>query len=142
MAGRLPMPARTRRSRLAWKKRRRWHSRPAVLAFVDYKFGAGRGTFRDGGSATGWRDGAAIQSQVPPPSQHAIDATIAYCEYVYRRYGRFPTSSGPFRTVLAYQAQHMDADFYDHFYRPDALSETQRQHSSNGTTATSTQPAP
>lgn len=114
--------------------------RDAVLAFVDYKFGAGRGTFRDGGSATAWLDGAAIQSQVPPPSQQAIDATIAYCEYVYHRYGRFPTSSGPFRTVLAYQAQHVDADFYDRFYRPDALSETQRHHSSNGTTATSTQP--
>ena len=42
-------------------------------------------------------------------------AKIAYCDYVYKRYGRFPARSGPFRTVLAYQAHHLDTDFYDHF---------------------------
>jgi hypothetical protein len=93
----------------------------AVLAFVDYKFAAGTGTFRDGGAATAWRDGAAIQRGIPPYSDQAIAATIAYCEYIYRRYGRFPASSGPFRTVLAYQAHHLDPAFYDAFYRPDAL---------------------
>ncbi|HEX6290865.1 MAG TPA: hypothetical protein VFZ66_16895 [Herpetosiphonaceae bacterium] len=100
----------------------------AVRAYVDYKFGAGRGTFRDGGAATAWRDGAAIQAAVPPPSEQAIAATIAYCEYVYRRYGRFPANSGPFRTILAYQAHHPDPDFYDRFYQPGVLSTAQRQH--------------
>ena len=115
--------------------------RDAVLAFVDYKFGPERGTFRDGGSTTGWRDGSAIQAQVPLPGQKAIDATIAYCEYVYRRYGRFPASNGPFRTVLAYQAHHVDTDFYDHFYRPEALNATQRQHSLDDVTPASARPA-
>lgn len=114
--------------------------RDAVLAFVDNKFGAGRGTFRDGGSATAWRDGNAIQAEVPPPSRKAIDATIAYCEYVYRRYGRFPAGSGPFRTVLAYQAHHVDTHFYDRFYRPEALNQTQRQHNTDDMTPTSAQP--
>ena len=41
---------------------------------------------------------------------------------------RFPAYSAPFRTVLAHQATHVDVDFYDRFYHPDALSETQRQH--------------
>jgi hypothetical protein len=114
--------------------------RDAVLAFVEYKFGAG-GTFRDGGSATGWRDGAGVQSEIPPPSQRAIDATIAYCEYVYRRYGRFPAGSGPFRTVLAYQAQHVDADFYERFYRPDMIGENQRQHEPHSATQPVDRPA-
>ena len=35
----------------------------AVLAFLDYKYAEGRGTFRDGGAVTGWRDGAAIQAE-------------------------------------------------------------------------------
>ncbi len=35
---------------------------------------------------------------------------------------------GPFRSILAHQAHHLDLDFYEKFYRPDALSETQRQH--------------
>lgn len=93
----------------------------AVLAFVDYKYAAGKGTFRDGGAATGWRDPAAVQAGIPRYSDRTIAATIAYCEYIYRRYGRFPASSGPFRTILAYQAHHLDPDFYDKFYRPEAV---------------------
>jgi hypothetical protein len=97
----------------------------AVLAFVDYKYGQGTGTFRDGGAATGWRDSAAVQSGIPRYSDRAIAATIACCEYIYRRYGRFPANSGPFRTVLAYQAHHLDPEFYARHYRPDALSAAQ-----------------
>ncbi len=80
----------------------------AVLAFVDYKYAAGRGTLRDGGAATAWTDGAAVQAGIPRYSDQAIAATIAYGEYVYRRYGRFPAASGPFRTALAYRAHHLD----------------------------------
>ncbi len=100
--------------------------REAVLAFVDYKYAQGTGTFRDGGEATAWRDGARVQEGIPRYSDRAIDATIAYCEYVYGRYGRFPSLSGPFRTVLAYQAHHLDNEFYDRFYRDTVLSRTQR----------------
>jgi hypothetical protein len=92
----------------------------AVLAYVDYKYAQGRGTFRDGGAATAWRDGAAVQAGIPRYSDQTIAATIAYCEYVYRRYGRFPASTGPFRTILAYQAHHLDTAFYDTFYVPGA----------------------
>lgn len=93
----------------------------AVRAFVDAKFAEGSGAFRDGGEATGWRDAAAVQARIPRYSDKAIDATIAYCEYVYGRYGRFPALSGPFRTVLAHQAHRLDPAFYSKFYRPDAL---------------------
>src|SRR5204862_2904501 len=92
----------------------------AVLAFVDYKYAAGKGTFRDGGAATGWRDGAAVQAGIPRYSDQTVAATIRYCEYVYRRYGRFPASSGPFRTILAHQAHHLEPDFYEKFYAPQA----------------------
>jgi hypothetical protein len=100
----------------------------AVLAFVDYKYAQGKGTFRDGGATTAWRDGARVQAGIPTYSDEAIAATIAYCEYVYERYGRFPANSGPFRTVLAHQAHHLDPDFYERFYRHEMLSETQREH--------------
>jgi hypothetical protein len=88
----------------------------AVLAYVDYKYAQG-GTFRDGGAATAWRDGAQVQAGIPRYSDQAIAATIAYCDYVYRRYRRFPAASGPFRTVLAYQAHHLDREFYAAFYQ-------------------------
>jgi hypothetical protein len=96
----------------------------AVLAFLDYKYAEGRGTFRDGGAATGWLDGATVQAAIPPYSPRAIDATIAYCRYVHERYGRFPVSSGPFRTILAFQAHRLDPDFYARFYREEAAGRT------------------
>ena len=100
----------------------------AVLAFVDFKYAEGRGTLRDGGVASGWRDGAAVQAGIPRYSDQTIAAVVAYCDYVYKRYGRFPAISGPFRTILAYQAHHLDVAFYDRFYRPEVLTETQREH--------------
>jgi hypothetical protein len=102
--------------------------REAVLAFVDSKYAAGTGTLRDGGAATAWQNGAAVQAAIPRYDDVAVEATIAYCEYLYTRYGRFPATNGPFRTILAYQAHHLDETFYDGFYRPEALSPTQRQH--------------
>ena len=70
---------------------------------------------------TGWSRGLAIQAAIPRYSVKAIDATIAYCEYIYERYGRFPVCGGPFRTVLAFQAHRLDPDFYARFYREDAV---------------------
>jgi hypothetical protein len=99
----------------------------AVLAFVDSKYAEGYGSFRNGGALTPWRDGAAVQAGIPRYSDQAIAATIAYCDYIYQRYGRFPAASGPFRTVLAYQAHQLDPDFYDKFYRPDAITATPRK---------------
>jgi hypothetical protein len=99
----------------------------AVRAVVEVKFGA-RGLFRGGAAASAWRDPAAIVQSVPAISAAAIDATTAYCEYIYRRYGRFPGYMPPFRTVLGFQAGHLDPDFYQRFYRADALSDTERHH--------------
>jgi hypothetical protein len=93
----------------------------AVLAFVDYKYAQGRGTLRDGGSATNWQDGAAVQAGIPSYSDKAIAATISCCEYLYSRYGRIPASNGPFRTLMAYQAHHLDTDFYRKFYHPKVV---------------------
>jgi hypothetical protein len=98
----------------------------AVRAVVAVKFGA-NGAFRAGVRTGAWRDPQAITA-TPACSEAAIEATIAYCEHVHDRYGRFPAYAPPFRTVLGYQATHVDESFYDRFYRPEALSETQRAH--------------
>ena len=60
-------------------------------------------------------------------SDVAFEATVAYCEYLWERYRRFPVHVGPFRTVLGFQAMHLDAEFYEKFYREDALSAAQRE---------------
>jgi hypothetical protein len=99
----------------------------AVRAYVESKFGP-RGVFRGGAALSGWRDPARATGEIPAPSEPAIEATVAYSEYLYDRYGRYPVYGAPFRTVLGYQVTHVDIDFYERFYRPEALTDTQRQH--------------
>ncbi|MGH7833112.1 MAG: hypothetical protein ACREQK_05675, partial [Candidatus Binatia bacterium] len=99
----------------------------AVRAVVETKFGA-QGVFRRKMNQSAWRDPTAVLKDIPAVSQAAIDATVAYCSYIYDRYGRFPVYMPPFRTVTGFQAAHLDLEFYDHFYSPEALSETQRSH--------------
>ncbi|MBI5949870.1 MAG: hypothetical protein HY875_17170 [Chloroflexi bacterium] len=100
----------------------------AVLAYVDWKYGP-HGTLKDIGGRSAFKDPAGVAAGIPRCSEKALAATIAYCTYVYERFGRFPATNGPFRTVLAYQAHHLDPAFYARFYKEDALSETQRAHS-------------
>ena len=42
----------------------------------------------------------------------------------------FPAYSPPYRTFLGHQIMHVDEEFYDRFYRPEVLTETQREHMS------------
>jgi hypothetical protein len=99
--------------------------RAAVEAVVQLKFGP-LGVFR-GPASSAWLDPKKVTQQVPYLSDRAIEATVAYCEYLWKRYGRFPVHVAPFRTVVGFQAVHLDAEFYDRFYRPEALGIAQRE---------------
>jgi hypothetical protein len=99
----------------------------AVRAVVDTKFGK-QGTFRGGVGRSAWRDPMAISNAIQDISDAAVEATTAYCEYIFNRYHRFPAYMPPFRTVLGFQACHLDTEFYDRYYRSEALSETERGH--------------
>src|SRR6185436_15604980 len=59
--------------------------REAVEAVIVLKFGA-RGIFRDPAGPSAWRRRDEVIRQIPAISTAAIDATIAYCEYVWNRY--------------------------------------------------------
>ncbi len=96
----------------------------AVLDFVAHKFGP-QGIYREGAYSSAWKDPAVTSQGIDGPSETAVQATIAYCDYIFKRYGRFPAYSAPFRTVIGYQATHVDVDFYRKFYRAEALTETQ-----------------
>jgi hypothetical protein len=98
----------------------------AVRAVVEIKFGA-TGVLRAHPSGTAWTSESEVTQRIPALSETAIAATCAYCEYLWGRYGRFPVYLTPYRTVLGFQACHLDAEFYDRFYRPEALAATQRE---------------
>lgn len=67
----------------------------------------------------------------PGLGEPAVQATISYCEYLWQRYGRFPVYLPPYRTVLSFQACHLDVEFYEKFYQPEALSEAVRNEFRN-----------
>jgi hypothetical protein len=98
--------------------------RAAVQAVVEFKFGK-NGVFRGKNFEHPWKD-SGVAASVNSVSERAIDAVTAYCEYIWNRYGRFPATMPPFRTVLGFQAGHLDLEFYEKFYKPEAVSETQR----------------
>jgi len=100
----------------------------AVHALVEWKFGP-QGVYRGRASNADWKDPDAVGRQISGPSQAAIDATVAYCDYIYKRYSRFPAYAAPYRTVIGYQATVVDPEFYDRFYHPSALTERQRTRS-------------
>lgn len=97
----------------------------AVAAFVQAKFGE-NGTDRGGIQQSAWRNTASSSAHIPAPSASAVEATVAYCDYVFRRYGRSPAYTAPFRTVIGFQVCRVDVDFYDRFYEPEALSNSVR----------------
>jgi hypothetical protein len=90
----------------------------AVRAVAEIKFGE-RGIFRGHPAGTAWMKEGEVTKEIAPVSEAAIVATQAYCEYLWGRYGRFPVHLTPYRTVLGFQACHLDAEFYERFYRPD-----------------------
>lgn len=100
----------------------------AVHAWIERKFGTA-GIYRQGSpEGSDWVDPSAVRAGIKPPDDRAVEATVAYCEYVYKRYGTFPAFSAPFRTVIGYQATHVDIEFYDRFFQPEALTDAQRNH--------------
>jgi hypothetical protein len=98
----------------------------AVRAFVETKFGPA-GKYRGGAEQSSWREPERCAESIPPSSAAAVEAAMAYCEYVHGRYGRFPAYTAPFRTVIGFQVCRVDLDFYGRFYHPEAISDTVRE---------------
>lgn len=97
----------------------------AVLKLVASKFGTG-GLYANP-SKRPWMSPEGGPGVIPH-DQKAIDATISFCNYVYRTYGRFPAHVDAFKSVIAFQAHHIDAEFYDRFYPGESLPHAHREH--------------
>jgi len=95
----------------------------AVRAFLETKFGPS-GTYRGGAEFSSWRQPKNYAENIPPPDEAAVQATISFCRYVHGRYGRFPSYTAPFRTVIGFQVCRVDAEFYRQFYQPEAVCRT------------------
>jgi hypothetical protein len=74
-----------------------------------------------------WRS-SEIAHAVPRPSDEAVEATKTLCRYIWNTYGRFPATLDPFLMTVWYQAAHLDIEFYDRYYPPEALPAHMRSH--------------
>jgi hypothetical protein len=74
-----------------------------------------------------WRS-PEVARAVPRPSDEAVEATKTLCRYIWNTYGRFPATIDPFLMTVWYQAAHLDVDFYDRYYPPEAVPAHVRSH--------------
>lgn len=73
-------------------------------------------------------DNAEFDAATPQASEEGIACVKDICRYIYETYGQFPGTTDPMQLILFMQAHHLDLDFYDQHMRPDAYSETHRNH--------------
>jgi hypothetical protein len=100
--------------------------RAAVDCFVALKFGPG-GAY-DPTRPGPFRDNARIKSAIERYSPEFVDALGEVAQYVHDAFGKFPATIPSVYVRVYAQAQHIDLDYYDQFYGPEAYLETHRQH--------------
>lgn len=100
--------------------------REAVQVFADRKFGPG-GAY-DAGFDGAFKDTAGVKRSVTPYSDEFLDCMGVQTQYFHDTYGKFPPTIPRVILVGYVQAHHIDADFYDKFYKPGAYLETHARH--------------
>lgn len=100
--------------------------RAAVAHLVSLKFGP-HGTF-DPQRPGPFRENATVKAAVERYSPAMIECAGEIAQYIYDTYGKFPATTPSIYCNIFVQAQHIDTDFYDQLYSPDAYLDTHRQH--------------
>lgn len=99
----------------------------AVDAVVEAKWGK-EGIFTPEGGAAPYKEKAMMDRGIPRVSDDVIQCTKDICNYVYDTYGRFPATVDAMNMYFWIQAQHIETEFYDKYYKEGAYTETQRDH--------------
>jgi hypothetical protein len=61
-------------------------------------------------------------------SDEGIACTKAICNYIFKTYGRFPSSTDAMHLMWLIQAHHIDTDFYDRHFHRGAYGPTHASH--------------
>lgn len=95
----------------------------AVDAFMELKWSA-----MDPEVAKPYKDSESFVAAIPRPHTETVEMVKAYCQYVWDTYGRFPAYIDPMYQRLTCQAQHLDLDFYEHYFPSGAVTHQHEQH--------------
>jgi hypothetical protein len=98
----------------------------AVEAFAERKFGPG-GPF-DPDTPGPWIESTAIRASAEPHSEKFKACVALQCDYTLETWGKFPGTVPSVWIMNFLQAQHLDLDFYDRFFKPGAYLDTHRRH--------------
>ncbi len=92
------------------------------------KFLSIRGRFWEESQSYPYKDPKAILEDEYHPSEVRIQIVKDFCTYVYETYGRFPAFVDPMFVRLAFQAHHIDLEFYDKYYQQGAYTDLHKKH--------------
>ena len=100
--------------------------RVAVEAFAERKWGPG-GAFNPETPGP-WKESALIRGSAAPWTAEIRECIALLAQYEFDTFGKFP-GTVPSLFIMNYvQAQHIDVEFYDKFFRAGAYLPTHKEH--------------
>jgi len=99
----------------------------AAQAIFDAKWGKA-GIYKEEGGPVGLKDKQSLDRLVNKTPDWCLEATKAFCQYVWETYGRFPATVDPMEMNIWFQAHHLETDFYDEYYQPGAYHQAIKDH--------------
>jgi hypothetical protein len=99
----------------------------AVQAIFDAKWGKS-GIYKEEGGPVALKDRQSLDRLVARTPDWCLEATKAFCQYVWETYGRFPATVDPMAMNIWFQAHHLETDFYDQYYQPGAYHQAVKDH--------------
>jgi len=100
----------------------------AVDDIVNRKYGPNGCLTANFKGKTPFKDFSCITENVCKYDERAIELTKDYCNYVYDTYGRFPLVVDSIQMPVCLTLHHIDLDFYEKYYPPEAITEVYRNH--------------
>ena len=99
----------------------------AAQAIFDAKWGSA-GIYKEEGGPAPLKQRESLDRVVQKTPDWCLEATKAFCQYVWETYGRFPATVDPMMMNIWFQAHHLETEFYDQYYQPGAYHEAVRDH--------------
>jgi hypothetical protein len=99
----------------------------AVQAIWDAKWGR-KGIYKEEGGPAALKDRQSLDRLVNKTPDWCLEATKAFCDYIWETYGRFPAVTDPMQMNIWFQAHHLETEFYDRYYQPGAYHQAVKDH--------------
>lgn len=100
--------------------------REATDALAKRKFGEG-GVYNPN-TPGAWSDSPKVRASANPYTEEFKECVALQAQYIYDTYGKFPATVPSIFLLTYLQAQHLDLEFYDHYFKPGAYLTTHKEH--------------